>query len=255
MVRFQKKRNNDSKRKKAAILTVLVLVGTCVYFVGDEGVGNLIERIHPQIHKKLISVKPKILRTAHKPERNPFSENEFTFFRVLNDPGMDEIVGLNGQVGRKSVVAALQPGQRKPQRVKKVSAPRRQKTAPKRATVVAPAKKPVSAPAQTEALVANAQPAEAAKPVKSVAKIPTTFGKFTIQVSSFAESRHAQGLKENLKLKGYPVFILKSEHAGTHAIRHRVYIGKFQDRKSASRAASKIRQAEKLGTLIVQHKG
>ena len=259
MVRFQRK--DKSKGKKAAVWALLVLTGTATYFIGNGSVGKLIERYHPQIHKKMISVKPKILRTAHRTERNPLSEEEFTFFRVLNDAGMNEIVGLNGEVGAKMALARSRPANRKLQRAnRKEFIAQHRKPAIKTAPTAVPVDKipvsaPVPAPANDKALVVQAKPAEVAKPAKPVAIVPTTLAKFTVQVSSFKESRYAQALKASLEKKGYPAFTLKSELAGKNEFRHRVYIGRFQDRKSASRAASKIRESEKLGTLVVQHKG
>ncbi len=275
MVRFQKKQ--ERKGRKAAVLTVLVLAGAGIYFVASGGAGRMIERIHPQIHKKMISVKPKILRTAHKPERNPFSEDEFTFFQVLNDPDMDRIVGLNGEVGPKHIVAPQRPEKRRLQRVKRT--PRRQPQKPVRAAAPvvvkkapAPAPKPAeetvrvaqakpakvetpAAPTEKKIHVAQAQPVQAETPAPPVTILPEVLEKFTVQVSSFKESSYAQALKEKLMKKGYPAFTQQSELSGGSGIRHRVYIGRYQTRKSAARAASKIRQAEKLGTLIVQHGG
>ncbi len=263
MVRFQKK--NERKGKKATVLAVLILVGGGVYFVASGGASSLIERFHPQIHKKLISVKPKILRTAHKAERNPFSEDEFTFFRVLNDAEMDQLVGLNGEVGPRQTVAPQRPVKRKLQRVR--TAPRRQQSRPKPVSQPAPVlakavpaapvlakAAPMPVPGEMKAPAAEVKPAEPAKPAPPAAKIPTSLEKFTVQVSSFKESRYAQALKDKLMKKGYPAFTLKSELAGKNEFRHRVYIGRYQSHTSAARAASKIRQAEKLGTLIVQHR-
>ena len=74
-------------------------------------------------------------------------------------------------------------------------------------------------------------------------------GQFTIQVGAFSSIKNAEALKSDLEDSGYEVEISEKNVAGS--IFNVVYLGKFEDKKSAEQVADKIAADFKLNYRIV----
>ncbi len=74
---------------------------------------------------------------------------------------------------------------------------------------------------------------------------------YTIQVSSFRDENQALNLKSILKLKGHDVHI-KSVEIPERGVWYRVFVGIYNNRKDAEKAAKKIHSEERLPTLVTE---
>ncbi|MFV1951594.1 MAG: SPOR domain-containing protein [Nitrospinota bacterium] len=74
---------------------------------------------------------------------------------------------------------------------------------------------------------------------------------YTIQVSSFRDESQALDLKTTLKKKGYDVHI-KSVEIPERGVWYRVFVGVYNSKKDAEKAAKKIHFEEKLPTLVTE---
>jgi cell division septation protein DedD len=95
------------------------------------------------------------------------------------------------------------------------------------------AAEPESAPA------APAAPGATAEPV----------GRFSVQVGAFASSQAADGLANDLRAKGFEVYVSPGTKAGES--RWRVRVGPVATRPEAEAAAKRLKQVEKLPTWIL----
>ncbi|MDP3150296.1 MAG: SPOR domain-containing protein [Ignavibacteria bacterium] len=73
--------------------------------------------------------------------------------------------------------------------------------------------------------------------------------KFTIQVGAFSNSKNAEALKTDLEDSGYEVELVEKNVAGT--IFNVVYLGKFEDKKSAEKILEKVNNDFQLNGRIV----
>jgi cell division protein FtsN len=80
-----------------------------------------------------------------------------------------------------------------------------------------------------------------------VRKQPSLY--YTIQVGAFRNKQQAGKLRNQLKRKGYSTKVIS---AGKKRTLYRVWVGRFQARKSAETAAIKLTRAEKLKTLVLK---
>ncbi|MBI2487925.1 MAG: SPOR domain-containing protein [Deltaproteobacteria bacterium] len=81
------------------------------------------------------------------------------------------------------------------------------------------------------------------KDIASVAPIESD-GIYTIQVASYKKENDAKDFAEDLKSKGYPVFIIQGKVPG-RGIWYRVRVGKFKTVKEAKLGASDLKKQEK----------
>ncbi len=74
---------------------------------------------------------------------------------------------------------------------------------------------------------------------------------YTIQVSSFRDESQALDLKSTLKKKGYDVRI-KSVEIPERGVWYRVFVGAYNSKKDAEKAAKRIHFEERLPTLVTE---
>ncbi len=227
--------------KTLTALFILGLAGVGVYSSGkwvmDEF--NKAGESPAPVVKKRSPVKPDNLgvpRSASEKEAVPERET-YTFFETLNDSSMTKIAGLEGGI-LSTLEKADPPAVRhsEPRRVVKVSSPVRTE-----APVVAQASE-------------RTQPALAANrkvPESTVREARPEDPLYAVQVSSFKDSLRARVLEDKLKEMGYEAFQLAAGSASEGNVRHRVYLGKYNDRKSADNAARKVRMQEALGGMVI----
>lgn len=221
-------------------------------------------------NKKSASAKPKRAFGALLSGKEPRKEAEqFTFFKTLNDPGLNRYVNLEGQVVKKAFSVA-EPA--KPP-VKRVSLA---KTAPTiKPSEPAPVKeKPAARPggkkeAQVEkkqqprqkkapeqvAQVAESKPEEKTGGTQWVLDSLNALGTpqeiFRVQAGSFKKFEQASAFEGQLKRKGYVAFIRPTEipSKGTW---YRVFLGQYASREEAEREAAQA--GKKLGIRPVVKK-
>jgi len=97
----------------------------------------------------------------------------------------------------------------------------------------------VEIPADTTSAVAETAAADVAKAADIAPDLDKT--PFTIQVSSFRNKATAEKALSDVKNAGYPAFIA-SKDLGAKGVWHRIYIGTFQDKDSASSFLSKVKK-------------
>lgn len=111
----------------------------------------------------------------------------------------------------------------------------------------APAREPAPPPAPN-----RARESESKSAPKPAAK-PAPAGRFAVQVGAFAESEGAERLAEDLRAKGFPVYVSPGAAAG--GPRWRVRVGPHATREEAEQAADALERQEKLPTWVLDEDG
>jgi len=101
------------------------------------------------------------------------------------------------------------------------------------------------------AVAAAPEPAPVPRPAGEPAPEPE--GHFAVQVGAFAESEGAERLAEDLRGKGFPVYV--SPGAGADGPRWRVRVGPHPTREQAEQAADRLERQEKLPTWVLDEDG
>ncbi|KMP12605.1 hypothetical protein UR09_00835 [Candidatus Nitromaritima sp. SCGC AAA799-A02] len=181
-------------------------------------------------YKKQVSVKPANIREKQKQVEPVSAQDEFTFFDTLNDPSMTRFVGLSGDFDESDAGSNS---------LSEVSA----------FTVK---NKPVAPP--VEAVVEN-KSVSIAKETAPAEPVRVSSAGFAIQVSSFRDTERAGALKEKLRKKGYPAFLMAARIPGKNEVWHRVFIGRYADKETALNAAAKVKETERLAGVVVWQEG
>ncbi|HJL73319.1 MAG TPA: SPOR domain-containing protein, partial [Nitrospinaceae bacterium] len=159
-------------------------------------------------------------------------DEEFTFFDTLSDPSMSKFVDLNGSVADPAQVANDTP----------------------------PGPTSARGDVDTISQVKNSDSENLLNPVAENSetvkvevgkRVESVVSGFALQVGSFHQLERASLLKEKLVKKGYPVFVVTVRIAGKDEVWHRVFIGRFLDRETAAVTARKVKQAEKLDSVLM----
>ncbi len=183
--------------------------------------------------KKQIPVKPKNMKEKQAlVESGSINDEEFTFFDTLSDPSMSKFVDLNGSVADPAQVANDTP----------------------------PGPTSARGDVDTISQVKNSDSENLLNPVAENSetvkvevgkRVESVVSGFALQVGSFHQLERASLLKEKLVKKGYPVFVVTVRIAGKDEVWHRVFIGRFLDRETAAVTARKVKQAEKLDSVLM----
>lgn len=183
--------------------------------------------------KKQIPVKPKNMKEKQAlVESGSSNDEEFTFFDTLSDPSMSKFVDLNGSVADPAQVANDTP----------------------------PGPTSARGDVDTISQVKNSDSENLLNPVAENSetvkvevgkRVESVVSGFALQVGSFHQLERASLLKEKLVKKGYPVFVVTVRIAGKDEVWHRVFIGRFLDRETAAVTARKVKQAEKLDSVLM----
>ncbi|UCD11894.1 MAG: SPOR domain-containing protein [Nitrospinaceae bacterium] len=223
--------------KTLTALFILGLAGVGAYSSGKwvlDAFNKLGEK-PPNVVKKQSPVKPQGLNTprADAPEEE-FAAERYTFFETLGDSSMTKIAGLEGRILSKEEVAGRpEVPLAAPRPVVKAVIDRPEK----------PRKTPAAQRVESREEIARAVPA-AAKPGREDDPL------YAVQVSSFRDSDRARRLEDKLKHMGYEAFQLAAG-GGEGGVRHRVYLGKYNDRRSADHAARQVRMKAALGGMVI----
>ena len=156
--------------------------------------------------------------------------DKLTFFETLVDPLMRKFVGLNGSI--------LEPQEVANDKTSDFVSRDKKSSTPQPASM--DAKEPLSAEAKKQA--------------------DSLGSGFVLQVGAFHKVEGANLLKNNLGKKGYPVFVEETRIPGSNKALHRVFVGKFVDKRVAEKSAISLKEIENLdpfyqpaqGTLEVQ---
>lgn len=193
--------------------------------------------------KKISAVKPKNFYSDRKTiQRASFHENEnFSFFKVLNDPSLSAMMGLNGEVltshsSRPVKTFVKNTSFRKPVPASPIRVDRNDSYKSKK-TISHRKRRPV----------------DLSRAGRRIDRDSPAVSPFVVQVSSFRRRERAEVLRGLLAGKGYASFIGKTELPG--GIWHRVYIGRYGDRAGAERDAAKFLKKEKRQAMVVRRSG
>ena len=289
-----RKEDEPSGRKRFKGVFVVLLMGgfgVGMYFAGQarlfqsgEPVAS-VEQVAPAPVKKEAAAKSKKSASA-KPKRacgallsgeEPRKEAEqFTFFKTLNDPGLNRYVNLEGQVVKKAFSVA-EPAKPPVKRVSlaKTPAPVAKTTPATKPSEPVPVKeKPAAMPAgKKEVQVEKKQQLRQKKAPEQVAQVAehkpeektggtqwvldslnalgTPQEIFRVQAGSFKKFEQASAFEGELKKKGYVAFIRPTEipSKGTW---YRVFLGQYASREEAEREAAQA--GKKLGIRPVVKK-
>ena len=156
--------------------------------------------------------------------------DKLTFFETLVDPLMRKFVGLNGSI--------IEPQEVANDKTSDFVSRDKKSSTPQPASI--DAKEPLSSEAQKQA--------------------DSLESGFVLQVGAFHKVEGANLLKNNLGKKGYPVFVEETRMPGSNKALHRVFVGKFVDKRVAEKSAISLQEIENLdpfyqsarGTLEVQ---
>ncbi|MEE2987882.1 MAG: SPOR domain-containing protein [Nitrospinota bacterium] len=218
--------------KFIAFVILIAFSGPGIYFGGQKAVGYFSGdgRGKPVVVKKISPVKPKMIRNKDSDKTSDRGKERFTFFEILNDPNMEKIVGLDGAIIANASLSVKEKALRK---------------------------KPVSSTPPANSRIPASPAAESNNPTatKNLAgqsgTQPGDDFNFTVQVSSFKDLNRAEALRKKLKLKGFPAF-LKMAALPEQGEWFRVFLGRYKDWESASLAAQKARNEEKLNAVVLR---
>ena len=216
-----------------AILSILILgfAITGIYF-GTLKVLDIFQKNEKSTLKKQVPVKPKNMKEKQAlVESGESSDEEFTFFDTLNDPSMSKFVGLNG-----SVVESTEPSNDKLS--KSVNLKVNDSSIPPENTI---------SPKKSLDLVA----VKVDPPVEAKEKTALEMSGFALQVGSFQRLERADLLKGKLGKKGYPTFVVPVRIPGKADMWYRVFIGRFSEKEAAIETAHRIKEAEKLDSVMM----
>ena len=241
--------------KKLFFFLFLGSIGAALYFGGNHELGGLtFFSTEKGPAKKVSAVKPKNFYKDRKTHGggSSYGNENFSFFKVLNDPSLDVIVGLNGEVinahRSRPVRASVETASIRepvPALPNRVAGNNSYKTVP---TIIPfQPKKTVSRPGPEPVEVKNADS-------KTIVELPTV-SNYAVQVSSFKLWERAETLRDHLAGKGYASFIGKTELPDNQGTWHRVYIGRYRDRAGAERDAAKFLREEKRPAMVVRRTG
>jgi len=105
---------------------------------------------------------------------------------------------------------------------------------------------PTEVPPQT----AKPFPTGQAEP-KSQPTTPSLKGLYTIQVMAISDRARAFYIRDSLKSKGYPAYVVTTTDPDDK-VTYKVRIGRFANREEAQKIAQQVREREKLVTWITQ---
>ena len=286
-----------TKLKFAVFLLVFLSLGSTVYFAGASQVWRGWWKKQTAPDSTAGTKKPVVSKPEH-PGRlveagNTEEENlHFTFFDVLDDPGMVRYVDLNGRVvqlaeasGRKppSPVLASKPlpTKRNPV-VTPEAAPSRPVTRKTFSRNSAPVSRPKPGPSvqapvparpidrdrktvrvpppetRTPAVSSQEDKSPSALELLEALEAPARPGSgekpFWVQAGSFRDRRRAEILRGFLEKKGYPAWVEPAEIAGKGTW-YRVYLGKFAGRQEAERVIRRARKEHGLTPVLKERAG
>ena len=142
--------------------------------------------------------------------------DKLTFFETLVDPLMRKFVGLNGSI--------IEPQEVANDKTSDFVSRDKKSSTPQPASM--DAKEPLSSEAQKQA--------------------DSLESGFVLQVGAFHKVEGANLLKNNLGKKGYPVFVEETRMPGSNKALHRVFVGKFVDKRVAERTAISLKEIENI---------
>ena len=206
----------NSSFKAFISLLILGLIGTGFYF-GDVKAIDIHIKMEKLSLKKQISVKPDNIKQKQalmKPES--IDMDKLTFFETLVDPLMRKFVDLNGSI--------IEPQEVANDKTSDFVSRDKKSSTPQPASM--DAKEPLSSKAQKQA--------------------DSLESGFVLQVGAFHKAEGANLLKKNLGNKGYPVFFKKTRMPGSNKALHRVFVGKFVDKRVAERTAISLKEIENI---------
>lgn len=237
--------------KKLVLFLFLGFMGAVSYFGGKPS-GFAFFSEEKAVVKKISAVKPKNFYSDRKTiRRASFHENEnFSFFKVLNDPSLSAMMGLNGEVltshsSRPVKTFVKNTSFREPASSIRVD----RNDSYKAAAAIIPfkSKKTISH--------RKRRPVDLSRAGRRIDRGSPAVLPFVVQVSSFRRRERAEVLRGLLASKGYASFIGKTELPGNRGIWHRVYIGRYGDRAGAERDAAKFLKKEKRQAMVVRRSG
>ena len=174
--------------------------------------------------KKIISSKPKNMKDKQALVESGISTPEdFTFFDTLEDPAMKKYLGLNG-----SIVSLKDENYYKSNDLN----PRVNGSPASKVT----------------------QQVSGAGKIKGQNQTEQSTQGFVVQVGSFQEFQRADDLKNKLINSDYSVFISSILEEEIGQTLHRVYVGTFLKKIDAEKAAVKIKESEKIESLVKYYK-
>lgn len=268
---------------------MLSCTGGAGYFLGDTEIADIFPFLTSEVHqvvKKKTVAKPKSFYAKRKADITGSKNQPLSFFLTLNDPSLNKIVGLNGEIIKKydysSVPVRKVQSRQKVHRetlvsvstvsIKKASL----KTAVPSIPVFKPKKFEVeSQPKNSHQLNRNqkmssekplrhniassgtrvvSKPAlrKEAEAVKIIDQSLLGITSYVVQVSSFRQKQQAEALKVTLGKKGYAAFIGKIGLSGNKGTWYRVYIGRYFNHAGAEMAAAKFYREENRQAMVVQ---
>ena len=142
--------------------------------------------------------------------------DKLTFFETLVDPLMRKFVGLNGSI--------IEPQEVANDKTSDFVSRDKKSSTPQPASM--DAKEPLSSEAQKQA--------------------DSLESGFVLQVGAFHKVEGANLLKNNLGKKGYPVFVEETRMPGSNKALHRVFVGKFVDKRVAEKTAISLKEIENI---------
>ena len=142
--------------------------------------------------------------------------DKLTFFETLVDPLMRKFVGLNGSI--------IEPQEVANDKTSDFVSRDKKSSTPQPASM--DAKEPLSSEAQKQA--------------------DSLGSGFVLQVGAFHKVEGANLLKNNLGKKGYPVFVEETRMPGSNKALHRVFVGKFVDKRVAEKTAISLKEIENI---------
>ncbi len=213
-----------SSTKTISFFLVFFFIGTGIYFSAMKAREFFRPRESTALGKA-IPVKPKNLRDRQKQVAPVSRGEELTFFDTLDDPAMNKLVDLDGNI----VELRTESGDRS--KVLPLALATKEQ-------LVTPVQEPVVEKNSTTAsrVVSHENPIDAG---------------FGVQVGSFRQLERARVLEEELKGRGYPVYVAEAKNPVAGKIWYRVFVGHYKDKQLALDRAFQIKEQEHLNGVVI----
>jgi cell division septation protein DedD len=278
--------------QKSIIILMLSCSGGASFFLDGVEISDSFPFFNSEVQqgpKKKNIVKPKSFYSKRRTESKNSTIENLSFFPVLNDPSLNKIVGLNGQIIKKTNYTPASRRAPRPEKkiekklstpvssppvekaVLKVHVPALSPAKPKKAKVEARPEpsNPISQILKDFPILFPAEDTGANKmrveskpsPVKKTESIKKAGGpslgieSFVVQVSSVRQLQRAEDLRSALEKKGYASFIDKIKLPDNKGTWYRVNIGSYLDHAGAETAAAKYFREENRKAMVIRHSG
>lgn len=241
---FVGKQISDSDRRRVALEAEYEQVNTAANHTKEEMKGAITEEDVNRLTKEFVDAEKEL--SKHNEQKTAEAKAEAEEAQARTVASAKPEVTEDGFVKRERKAEPAQ--EKKPAKETPVA-----KTEPMKKQ--ADNFKPESVPTAIKRVAEGKAPTKNEKPKRKLASTlpalsPTSVGKFTVQIASYATEKEAKSHAKKLKGDGYSAFYLSAKVKGNTW--YRVSVGLFDSRKSANNFKTELMKQASIKSAIVQ---